>query len=278
MKDTKHYLMIKTHKQTDLKYLCKTSTNREQHCFTYKGSGVFWKRHLSKYGNDITTEIIEKCDTIEELSQKALYWSKFYDIVESLKWANLIVENGSNYNDRSYESMVKNRQTSWKKFLNDPILSAEYRTNRKILGKKMRKQQTGVAMEDRMGNNWQDPRAGKSWKDIYKPGFKHAQLKPYKIILNEGEQFWVFESESEICSIGLYPTPTLNNLKKYGCVYIKNITPRTKHKFKKGDKLSFEWVDPKTLSDKIYMGGNKHSHYPPNPKRLPKRSEISVTK
>ncbi len=234
-----HYLMIKVHNVTGLKYLCKKTTDDVRKCYRYLGSGKFWQRHLIKHGKDITTTIIESSQNLEKFAQRALYWSKFYDVVNSLDWANLIEETGSNKNDTSFEQMIKNRVTTFKKLKG----TKEYQLIRKKCGKETKKRQLGLSMKERMGPNWTDPRKGKKMKDIYKPGHLHSQIKPYKIILNDGEQEWIFGAESEVYQIGLNPAPTLYNMKQQGYIYIKNIVKnRTKHNFKKGDKLSFEWI------------------------------------
>ena len=84
------YLYIKTHNKTNLKYLGKT----EQDPMAYKGSGVYWKRHLRKYGNDVTTEVIFESESKEEIKSMGLYYSNEFNVVESKDWANLIEENG----------------------------------------------------------------------------------------------------------------------------------------------------------------------------------------
>lgn len=90
----KHYLMIKTHRKTRLKYLCKKSTNNRESCFTYLGSGKYWKYHIRKHGPDIETSIIEECGTKEELIQKGIEWSKKLNVIESNEFANLVIERG----------------------------------------------------------------------------------------------------------------------------------------------------------------------------------------
>jgi hypothetical protein len=236
-----HYLMIKTHNITGLKYLCKTSTDNIRKCYRYLGSGTFWKRHLNKYGKDISTIIIESSDNMKFFSQRALYWSDFYDVVNSKEWANLVPENGNNLNDRSYKQMIKNKINSIKKISQ----TEEYKLMRKKCGEKTSARQLGVTMKERMGLNWSDPRKGKKMKDIYKQGHLHPQIKPFKIILNDGEQEWVFGAESEIYEIGLYPSPTLYQLKLKGHIFVKIVKEGTNHNFKKGDKLSFEYISVK---------------------------------
>lgn len=85
-------LYIKTHNKTGLKYFGKT---KQDDPYSYLGSGTYWKNHLKKYGNDISTEIFAEFENeCEELVETALKFSKENDIVESNKWANLIEENG----------------------------------------------------------------------------------------------------------------------------------------------------------------------------------------
>ena len=235
----KHYLMVKTHNKTGLKYLCKKTTSDVKKCYKYLGSGFFWKRHLSKYGNDVSTKIIEVCDTIEELKPKALYWSNHYDVVKSEEWANVVIENGGNVNDRSFKQMQENRRVSLRKAFSDP----EYKKLRKELGKETSLRQKGLTMKQRMYEGWTDPRKGKKMKDIYKKGHFHAQIKPFKIILNNNESEWIFGCESEIFKLGLHPSPQLSQMKIDGYIIIKHRTRHSKHQFKKGDKLTFEWLN-----------------------------------
>lgn len=84
------YLYIKTHNQTGLKYFGKTTKDP----FTYKGSGKYWLKHLSKYGNDVSTQVISEFDDIDKCSKFALSFSKENNIVESEEWANFREENG----------------------------------------------------------------------------------------------------------------------------------------------------------------------------------------
>ncbi len=46
------YLYIKTHNKTGMKYFGKTVSEDPE---KYSGSGVYWKRHIEKHGNDVTT-------------------------------------------------------------------------------------------------------------------------------------------------------------------------------------------------------------------------------
>jgi hypothetical protein len=92
--DKNIYLLLKTHNETGLKYLCRHITKNEKTCYSYKGSGVYWIRHLEKYGNNVSTEILAKCSTVEEASILGLQYSNKWNIVESSEFANLIPEEG----------------------------------------------------------------------------------------------------------------------------------------------------------------------------------------
>jgi hypothetical protein len=86
----KIYLYLKIHNVTGLKYLGKTKKNP----YEYSGSGVYWKNHLKKHGNDVSTEILFIANTNDEIKEMGLFYSKLWNIVESIEFANLIEENG----------------------------------------------------------------------------------------------------------------------------------------------------------------------------------------
>lgn len=99
------YLYVKTHNVTGLKYLGKTIKDP----YLYKGSGKYWKRHIKKYGYDVTTEILLETNDPLELLDYATQYSIKYNVVDSKEWANLIIESGDggdtseyiNYNTRN---------------------------------------------------------------------------------------------------------------------------------------------------------------------------------
>ena len=85
------YLYIKTHNKTGLKYLGKTSRNDP---YKYQGSGVYWQRHLQKHGYDVTTKILLATNDKQEIKETGIFFSKIFNVVESIEWANLIFEQG----------------------------------------------------------------------------------------------------------------------------------------------------------------------------------------
>jgi len=95
------YLYLKTHNITGLKYLGKT-ISKDPH--KYKGSGVYWKNHITEHGYDVTTEILFETTNKEEFKKVALEYSKKWNIVESKGFANLTVEEGHGGWDYVYKN------------------------------------------------------------------------------------------------------------------------------------------------------------------------------
>jgi hypothetical protein len=92
------YLLIKEHKNTGLKYLCKHVASSFSECEKYKGSGVYWKKHLAKHGNDVSTTCLFVTENKQEFKKIATKYSKEYDVVNSNQWANLCNEEGQGGN------------------------------------------------------------------------------------------------------------------------------------------------------------------------------------
>jgi hypothetical protein len=107
------YLYVKTH-ATGLKYLGKTVGDP----YKYKGSGTHWLRHLRKYGEEHTTEILLETDDKELFREKALYYSNLYNVVESKEWANIVPEQGDGGDTSmspAYQEAMKIRDRSGNK-------------------------------------------------------------------------------------------------------------------------------------------------------------------
>lgn len=84
-------LMVKTHNKTGLKYLCIT---KRKNFREYQGSGVHWRKHLLKHGNDFSTKLIYVTKDYELFLCKCYYYSELYNVAKSKEWANLIPESG----------------------------------------------------------------------------------------------------------------------------------------------------------------------------------------
>lgn len=84
-------LMIKTHTETGMKYLCITKkTNYEK----YTGSGVYWKRHLDKHGFSVKTDLLFESDDIELFTNECKKHSDLLDVANNPEFANLVPEYG----------------------------------------------------------------------------------------------------------------------------------------------------------------------------------------
>ena len=88
------YLYIKIHSKTNLLYLGKTVKDPEK----YLGSGIYWLNHIKKHGKEYVKTIWKSNIYIDEvlLKEDALKISKFFNIENNSKFANLIPENGIN--------------------------------------------------------------------------------------------------------------------------------------------------------------------------------------
>lgn len=89
-----YYILLKTHNETGLKYLCKHVSSFPNSVNNYNGSGVYWRRHLEKHGCDLTTQILAECHSPEEAAKIGMEYSNKWNVVESKEFANLIPENG----------------------------------------------------------------------------------------------------------------------------------------------------------------------------------------
>ena len=85
------YLYIKRHAVTGLKYFGKTKNDP----YEYDGSGLYWVKHIQKYGREhIITDQVWEFNNQDECMKFALHFSKNNNIVESKEWANMRLENG----------------------------------------------------------------------------------------------------------------------------------------------------------------------------------------
>ncbi len=93
------YLYVKTHNQTGLKYLGKT-TDSDPHA--YPGSGLYWSYHLKQHGKDYSTEILLETEDPTEIQKVGQYYSTLWNVVESNDWANLQPEEGQGFVSGKY--------------------------------------------------------------------------------------------------------------------------------------------------------------------------------
>lgn len=89
--DKKYKLMIKTHWETGVNYLCITKRTDFR---KYPGSGIRWRALLKARPGPVFTYLLFSTDLKEELSEACLYYSDYFNIPENDCFANLIPESG----------------------------------------------------------------------------------------------------------------------------------------------------------------------------------------
>lgn len=108
------YLYVKTHNKTGLKYLGYTS---KENIYEYMGSGKRWIRHIKKHGYDVTTDILLATEDSTEIKETGIFFSILWNVVESEKWANLMVETGTggdNSKNIDYKRLVETKKKNGK--------------------------------------------------------------------------------------------------------------------------------------------------------------------
>ena len=100
------HLYVKRHKVTRLLYFGRTYRDP----FRYYGSGKYWRRHLQTYGYNIDTVFVIsfKDENIAQCCEFAVNFSVKNDIVNSPKWANLVIENVV---DGHHKGVVHSKET-----------------------------------------------------------------------------------------------------------------------------------------------------------------------
>lgn len=123
----KYKLMLKSHYETGIHYLCITNRKNWE---DYKGSGKRWRSLLKKYPSRIITELIYTTDSKEDLAFAAMYHSIAYDIPNNPIFSNLVPELGYEGNQGNFplwwegateeerNAVFEQRQKSLKEYYN----------------------------------------------------------------------------------------------------------------------------------------------------------------
>lgn len=103
------YIYITTNLINNKKYIGQ----HKSEVFTedYKGSGKLLIKAIEKYGIDnFKVELLEECDSLEELNEREKYWIRYYDAVDSNMFYNLIKGGeGGSVKGRKLSESTKNK-------------------------------------------------------------------------------------------------------------------------------------------------------------------------
>lgn len=117
-------LLLKTHYETGIHYLCITKLSNYK---KYSGSGSRWKKLLAKIPSDIYTTLLYSTDDKEDLAVAAAYHSVLFDLPKNPLFANLVPELGYEENQGNLAEWVKNA---------DPEILTEIRSRQAVSMKK----------------------------------------------------------------------------------------------------------------------------------------------
>lgn len=186
--DKKHFLMLKQHQETGLKYLCY-HYGSQSNCFKYTGSGKRWTAHLKKHGYKISTIIIDSKDTKEELAEIGIKYSKLWDVVNSEEFANLIEEDCNTTSEplQRLEVRLKRNEALKKRIKEEGLTEKEISTREKGV-KAMQKPEVRAQAARSLKEAWQDPEKNKKFKEaaerrserISRGEYTEAEIAAYK--------------------------------------------------------------------------------------------------
>lgn len=187
----KHFLLLKQHEKTGLKYLCYHFGTKEN-CYTYTGSGKYWLDHIRKHGKKyIKTNILEVKETREDLVEHGIRFSNLFNVVNSTEFANLTIECCQTTAEplqrpEVREKALETRQKRWKEYgLNDKELTGRLKGVQKMGTKKSREKAAAS-----MKQTWNNPQKNKNLllgveknkQRLAKKEYTEAELKNHKEI------------------------------------------------------------------------------------------------
>lgn len=108
--DKKYKLMLKTHYETGVHYLCITKKTDFR---KYPGSGTGWKALLAKHPGPVFTCLLFSTDSKDELAEAGLHYSDFFDVVDNPDFANRIPESGYVIDPDLYALIASRQSPEW---------------------------------------------------------------------------------------------------------------------------------------------------------------------
>jgi len=98
---------------------------------SYKGSGTILKKAIEKYGwNNFRCEILETCDSNEELNAREEYWIEHYHAVESELFYNIARGGNNAEKTPEYRESLKRGWTSERRAKQSALFKTEFNPNR----------------------------------------------------------------------------------------------------------------------------------------------------
>jgi hypothetical protein len=165
------YLYLKKHNETGLKYLGYTKNNP----IKYKGSGIYWKRHISQYGYNVITEILFQSNSIDEISKMGKYYSNLWDIVNNKEFANLCEEDGNKVYGNANPNFIGHSQSAETK---KKISENNGRGNAGKFGKKH--PAYGHKLNENHYKNLEKARNSLKDQDVWNKGKKGVQIHSFE--------------------------------------------------------------------------------------------------
>ena len=142
-----YYLYLKTHNITNLKYMGYTT---QENYNKYQGSGVYWKRHIKKYGYDVKTDILLKTESYEELIETAAFFNNLFKVKSNKDFANLVEEIGCGGDTSEFRNKKQRTNSQFWKDINNKD---------KLLARNIKIKET--CLKTKQDNTWKDT-VGKS--------------------------------------------------------------------------------------------------------------------
>ncbi len=135
----------------------------------YIGSGKIIKEAIRKYGKcNFSKEILEKCDSIQSLNEREIYWISFYDSTNNQIGYNILKGGlGSAGFKQSEEVVIKikenNKSDKFREIMSSPEVSEKISQGQKNSTKK-KELHSSIEYKEKMGNSLK----GRKFSDEHK--------------------------------------------------------------------------------------------------------------
>jgi hypothetical protein len=200
------YILYLKESPLGLKYLGKC-INKDP--YKYMGSGKYWKSHLQKYGflkDDIKTEILLETKDLNELKEKARYYSELWSVDKNKNFANLKPETGVGGGEHM-RGVPKSED--WKKRMSERIRRPEEgkKISKALTGKKLSLEHIQKLKISHLGIKYSQETNKKRGESISKSKKGVAFTEEHKLALKKPKNKIKNYSVCEIC--GKFTTKTV---------------------------------------------------------------------